>query len=116
MDEKDKWLSKTIPLGEARIEIAFQRTFTPAEVERLRIGLWPDSMDDKWVVRLGDSALEMWRSWTGHCIYHLPAQPSDGGVTVGPLIVCGDRTLYRRISDERDIQAVETLISRTLRV
>lgn len=102
------------PLGPSHIELAFRRTFTPSEAERLRAGLWPQVMEDKWVVWLGDSSLDLWRSWTGHCIFSLAAQTSDSGVTVGPLIVNTDTTQYRRQSDAEDLRLVESLIGRVL--
>jgi hypothetical protein len=115
MSGKDHWLSKVRPLGSSRVEIAYQRTFTAAESEKLRTGLWPQSMDDKWVIYLGESSLDMWRSWTGHCIYSLPARSVAGGVSVGPLLVNGDGTQYCRISDKDDIQFVERLLNWAMR-
>ena len=113
---RDHWLPKMKPLGASRIELAFQRTFTSSEAERLRAGLWPQVMEDKWVVLLGDASLDLWRSWTGHCIFSLAAQTSDSGVTVGPLLVNTDTTQYRRQNDAEDIRIIESLIGRTLRV
>jgi hypothetical protein len=115
MSDKDRWLSKLRPLGSSRIEIAYQRTFTATEVERLCAGLWPQSMDDKWVAFLGDSSLDIWRSWTGICIYSLPAKSVPDGISVGPLHVNSDVTQYRRVSDADDIQVVERIVSWDLR-
>jgi hypothetical protein len=116
MSVKDHWLSKVQPLGNARVEIAYQRTFSQAEAETLRAGLWPQSMDDKWVVFLGDSSLDLWRSWTGHCIYSLPVHRVGDGVTVGPLLVNGDSQQYRRTGDADDIRIFEAIIGRVLSV
>jgi hypothetical protein len=115
MSDKDHWLSKVHALGSSRVQVAYERTFTAAEAERLRTGVWPQSMDDKWVVYLSESSLEFWRSWTGHCIYSLPARSVAGGVAVGPLLVNADATQYRRVSDADDIQFIERLFSYILR-
>lgn len=112
---RDHWLPKMKPLGPARIEVRFQRTFTVSEAERLRAGIWPQVMEEKWVVCLGDSSLDLWQSWTGICIFSLAAQASDSGVTVGPLLVNGDTTQYRRKGDAEDIRLVESLVNGVLR-
>ena len=112
MSDKNHWLSKVHPLGSARVEIAYLRTFTPAEAERLRAGSWPQSMDDKWVVFLGESSLDLWRSWTGQCIYSLAAHRVADGVAVGPMLVNGDSQQYRRTSDADDIRLFEAIIGR----
>lgn len=115
MEEKDYWLSKVQPLGSSRIEVAYERTFTAAETQRLRAGVWPESMDDKWIVYLGESSLDFWRSWTGHCIFSLPVRSVADGVSVGPLLVTADRTQYRRTSDAEDLQLIERLLGWILR-
>ena len=112
--DRDHWLPKMKPLGSSRIELAFRRTFTLPEAERLRAGLWPQVMEDKWVVWLGDSSLDLWRSWTGSCIFSLAAQASASGLIVGPLLVSTDMTQYCRQNDAEDIRIVESLIGRTL--
>jgi len=116
MSDKAHWLSKVQPLGAARVEIPYQRTFSPAEAERLRAGSWPQSMDDKWVVFLGESSLDLWRSWTGHCIYSLAARRAGDGVTVGPMLVNGDSQQYRRSGDADDIRLFESIIGSVLTV
>ena len=116
MSDKDHWLSKVQPLGSARVEIAYQRTFTPAEAERLRAGSWPQSMDDKWVIFLGESSLDLWRSWTGHCIYSLAARRVADGVAVGPMLVNSDSQQYRRTSDADDIRLFEAIVVRIVSV
>lgn len=108
---RDHWLPKMKPLGPSRIELPYQRTFTASEAGRFRDGIWPQVMEQKWVIFLGDSSLDLWRSWTGVCIFSLPAQASDSGVIVGPLLVNGDTTQYRRKSDAEDIRFVESVIN-----
>jgi hypothetical protein len=115
MNSREHWLSRVQPLGRSRIEVAYRRTFSPAEAERLRAGSWPQSQDDRWVVQLGEGSLDLWRSWTGHCIYSLPAQTTEVGVTVGPLRVNGDSQQYRRVGDEDDVRLFESIIGSVLR-
>lgn len=114
VSSKDHWLSKVHPLGNERIEVAYQRTFTTAEAQRLSTGSWPQSMDDKWVVFLGGSSSDLWRSWTGHCIYSLPARRAGDGIIVGPMLVNGDSQQHRRSGDSDDIRIFESIIGRVL--
>jgi hypothetical protein len=111
---KEHWLSKMLPLGRSQIEIAYRRTFTAQEVENLRAGLWPLDMEDRWVIHLGTSSLDMWRSWTGHCIYSLPRHAEGNGAALGPLLVNGDKRIYRSPGASQDIRACEALIDRVL--
>jgi hypothetical protein len=116
MPDKDHWLSKVQPLGRRRVEVAYQRTFSASEADKLRAGLWPQEMDDRWVVHLGESSLDLWRSWTGHCIYSLPARGAIEGVAVGPLFVNSDSQQYQRPADAEDIRIFESIVARVLSV
>lgn len=114
MLNRDHWLSIVQPLGKERVEIAYQRSFTAAEVDKLRAGLWPQSMDDRWVVFLGPTSLDLWRSWTGHCIYSLPIQVAGDGIVVGPLTVNDNHQQYQRPDEVGDIRNFESVISMIL--
>jgi hypothetical protein len=41
---------KTTPLPAARKAILLDRSYSPGEFERIKEGLIPESMDDKWFV------------------------------------------------------------------
>ena len=110
MPDREHWLARIKPLAE-RAELSYRRTLSPAEVAALRAGLWPHDMDDRWLVFLRDDALAMHRSWSGHCIYILPASPTaDGSVALGPLFVSADSTSYRRQTDAKEVEMVDYLI------
>ena len=115
MPDREHWLSRVQPLGSSRLQIEYSRAFSPAEAEKLRNGVWPQNQDERWVILLGDTSLDLWRSWTGHCIFSLPALTSDSGVMVQPLIVNGDAEQYRRVSDAEDIRLLESIINRILK-
>ena len=112
---RNHWLPKLQPRTAPGVEVDFRRTFSPDEAGRLRRGMWPQHMEDKWVIFLGESSLDMWRSWTGHCIFSLPATFSPKGVLVGPLWVNNDATQYRRQNDAEDVRIVDLLINKALR-
>jgi len=68
---------RTVPCAEA---------FTAAECVRLRQGLLPQSMDDKWAVRFEEPFLYLHRSWTGLLCYRLRLDGSAGGGRIGEAL------------------------------
>ena len=59
----------TNPLPEQRTTIALDRVFSPKDMDRIRVGLIPEMMEDKWFIYWRDKALYFHRSWTGNCTY-----------------------------------------------
>jgi hypothetical protein len=114
MPGREHWMARMKPLG-PRAQVAYRRTLSPAEVAALRAGLWPRDMDDRWIVYLGEDGLAMHRSWSGHCIYSVPASAtSEGGLVLGPLFVSDDAASYRRQDDTKEIEMVDYLIDDTV--
>lgn len=60
---------KTTPMPDRHETIALDRLFTASELDRLRRGVIPEDMEDKWFVYWLDDALHFHRSWTGICIF-----------------------------------------------
>jgi hypothetical protein len=114
MPSRERWLSQVKPMGDARIEIEYERVLSPELAARLRTGIWPQDMDDRWAVCLDETGLHMWRSWTGHCIFSLPARQEGESTVVGPLIVNGDRATYQRSGDAEVLRVVAALIDRAV--
>ena len=112
--DRDYWLSIRQSLPRRRIEIPYRREFTQAEAERLRRGLWPQGTDDRWVIGFEGQALQMWRSWTGYCIFRLPARRTKDGIALGLLMVNNDPNLYRRLTNRHDVKTVNELIRMVL--
>lgn len=49
--------------------VRLDRAFSPQEMKRIRKGLVPQQMEDKWFIYWKDEILFFHRSWTGFCIY-----------------------------------------------
>ena len=114
MSDREHWMARIKPLG-ARAEIAYRRILTASEAAALRAGLWPRDMDDRWVVYLAEGSLAIHRSWTGNCIYSLPASPASADALVlGPLFVSDDPATYRRQEAPKEIEMVDYLIDQTV--
>lgn len=83
----DSW--KTEPFEETR-DIPFRATFTADEVARLRHGLIPRAMEDKWFVCFEHPSLMFHRSWTGQGVYRVDF--ASNGQDVGRA-VCAETVL-----------------------
>lgn len=69
----------------------FHRIFTSVEIERLRVGLIPRVMEDKWFIYCDNHTLNIHRSWTGFHIYKITMQPlEDNTYSVTQAIVNRD--------------------------
>lgn len=70
--------------------------FSAEEVARLRMGLYPREMEDKWFVYWEEPWLRMHRSWTGHEIYALrfEEEEEEGGARAVEVRVNGDRDAF----------------------
>ena len=55
----------------------FHRIFTSVEIERLKVGLIPKVMEDKWFIYYDNHTLNIHRSWTGFHIYKITMQPCE---------------------------------------
>lgn len=86
---KQSW--KTLPLG-AALPVPFQRAFATDEFERLRAGLIPQSMDDKWFVYFEDPNLFLHRSWGGTGVYRVTLK-SEGDAFIVAEALCAKEVL-----------------------
>jgi hypothetical protein len=75
-----RWFEPTMRTGwkdierippELRKKIRFKRNISLAEFERLKLGITPLSMEDKWYVFYENEWLFVHRSWTGHGVFEL---------------------------------------------
>lgn len=61
------WQTQRMSHESVRLDV--QRTYTAAEMSKIRGGLIPEEMEDKWFVFYEGDTLYLHRSWTGFCIY-----------------------------------------------
>ena len=72
----DSWKREPFEDG---VPVHYVRTFTPKEYARLREGLIPRAMEDKWFVYYDQPYLYFHRSWTGRPCFRLLLPEKDGG-------------------------------------
>lgn len=107
------WQIQPMP-GETGI-LPFQRIFSLEEFERIRLGLVPAEMEDKWFIYCENHTLNFHRSWTGHHIYAVSLQSLDDNTyQVTKAIVNRDGQQYNQQDNSFDASLLGYLIDRLL--
>ena len=107
------WKHKLKPLEGPRWPLRCRHVFAADDVLRLRAGLWPRDMDDRWAIWLDGDVLRCWRSWTGTCIYEARLTlHADGSATALMLDVLDEPETYvRATTEEAELQRFEGVLS-----
>lgn len=93
-------------------KLALDLEYTPAQFARIRLGLLPEQMEDKWFLYFEGDTLHMHRSWTGYENYRVRFVPTiDGGARATQLLVNDDRGQYVGHDDETEANRVEFLLN-----
>jgi hypothetical protein len=87
------------------------RRWSDAEWATIRRGHRSHDMDDKWLAFVEDDRLFLHRSWTGFGVYEAQFVRGEDGWSISQLLVCGDRSTYRRANDAYEALLVEALIA-----
>jgi len=101
---------KTLPLPKSRSTIRLDRLFSAQEMERIRQGLIPEQMEDKWFLYWQDDRLFFHRSWTGLCIFVVRFAPEGESYRMLEAEVNRDPEQYGQTSDDEDAHMISTLI------
>jgi hypothetical protein len=109
---RDSW--KTLPLPEARAELGFSQSYSTEEFERIKRGLIPQEMEDKWFIFFEEPCLYFHRGWTGMCIYVIRFEVSETGASVVESWVNRDPEQYGKTDTEYDRAIVKFLIEALL--
>ena len=83
--------------------MVLKRHFSVQDIQRMRQGIIPRNMDDRWLYYMQDNRFFMHRSWTGFCIYIIEFGEQDTHL----VTVNGDSAQYRMSPDEST--EIETL-------
>lgn len=86
---------KALPLPAATTTLPVRRVFSHAEMARLRDGLVPEEMEDKWFVVWTGEALDFHRSWTGAHIYRVTFEPAPFGEAIATAVASADPSAHR---------------------
>jgi hypothetical protein len=105
---RNSW--KTLPLPTKIEPLGFSALYDDAEADRLRLGLIPGAMEDKWFIFFDEGWLFFHRSWTGACIYGVRLDGSPNGVRVIDSWVNRDSDQYKCTDLAYDRKLVEFII------
>lgn len=73
---------KNNPIGAAE-RIPYSDRFSGEEIQKIKRGLIPGQMEDKWFIYFEDGYLHLHRSWTGNAIYRVRIEEDgDGGQVI----------------------------------
>lgn len=102
------------PLTSERATLPLSRLFSQQEITRIRLGLLPAQMEDKWFVYWLDNSLHFHRSWTGHCIYIVRFKTEGEGCRMIAVDVSRDESQYCWYGEEREPARISNLIDMLL--
>ena len=100
---------KTLPPG-PMAPVPYIAAFSQQEYARIRRGLIPVEMEDKWFMFWEADSLFLHRSWTGHCVYRVEFQSSGDRFQVARASISSDNEHHRRGSDQYEAALVDFLI------
>ncbi|MGZ8886075.1 MAG: hypothetical protein ACXW1O_05855 [Halobacteriota archaeon] len=106
--KRNNWKSEALP--SKHTTIALNRQFSLIEMRKIRAGLVPQQMEDKWFVFWERDALYFHRSWTGHCLYVVRFVKEGDSCVMIEADVNRDPEQYKETSDERDANKISYLI------
>lgn len=92
---RDRW--KRIPFISG-VPIPFEGAFSREEFDKIREGMVPEVMEDKWFAYFEKPHLFLHRSWTGHPVYRVVRKWRWWLGDRGALRCRGDREHWRRLS------------------
>lgn len=110
------WQDRLTPMDGPRWPIRCGHAFSAAQLARLREGLWPQDMDDRWAVWLEGDTLRCWRSWTGTCVYEAQVLVDDDGTGVATMLDVLDAPehYHRSASDAGELDRFEGVVGLAL--
>jgi hypothetical protein len=99
--QPEDWQTIDMPDGHAVItgERLPELLVSAEEMERMRWGVVPQQMEDRWFIYAEGNRFHFHRSWTGFCIYIADFQPVAGGHQLASLTINRDPGQYGEQDD-----------------
>lgn len=108
MIKKEDWhIVKEMP--EENIKFHLDWVLNNEQIELLKNGFKPESMEDEWFIYYEDSTLNFHRSWTGYCIFKVEITENGLDITVNR-----NMDQYKETVLANDELRVEMLIKDTM--
>jgi hypothetical protein len=110
---RNSW--KTEPLPDQRATLQLDATYSSEEFERLRRGLIPQQMEDKWFILFEEPWLYFYRSWTGYAIYGIRFEQRGDTHRIVEAWVSRDSHQYPSDSIEHDVATLKMILHMRVR-
>lgn len=88
--------------------------FTYEQFEKIKRGLIPKEMEDKWFIYFDKGWLYFHRSWTGFGIYKAQIREASNGYRINEFWAERNEEKYSNDDDQIDIETFTSLIARGL--
>ena len=98
------------PLPEKHETIALEGSFTEQQMQRIKAGFRPRTMDDFWFIYWEEDTLFFHRSWTGFCIYEVKFVREGECYKMIKADINRDPEQYGETNGERDKKTITCLI------
>ena len=105
-DWKTKTFARLIPLP-------YRAAFSHSEMARLKQGLIPSEMEDKWFIYFENDVLYFHRSWTGFGAFQVHFENTEGGAKVSEAYGASETSMSEKDA-AFSASLVSYLIDRTL--
>jgi len=107
--KKDDW--KTSDFSKP-LTIKANFRITESQYAKIRFGLLPMQMEDKWFAYFDDGRIHLHRSWTGAKIYEAKINKSVPYYTITEILVERAPELYSNTNDDEDVRSFDFLLGR----
>jgi len=108
---KETWAN--IPIDNPK-RIDIDLIFTDKQFSKLKYGLIPQQMEDKWFIYYENEWLYFHRSWTGNGMYTAKLNKVSGGYCINEFWAEKNQDKYLNEDDNKDIETFAFLIARGL--
>lgn len=108
-EEATRDSGETKPIPELRALLQLDRTFSRKEYQKIKQGVIPRDMDDKWFIFLEEDWLYLHRR-SGNCIYQVRLEPAGAGCRIAEAWVNRDPKQYNCTDDKYDAKFLLWLI------
>ena len=90
--------------------MTLDRMFSPQDMDRIRRGVVPEAMEDKWFIYWKEDMLFFHRSWTGFCTYVVRFAADGDAWMMMQADVNRDPRQYQETDTDRDARLIAYLI------
>lgn len=108
---KDTWINLPID-NPKQLEIYLE--FTESQFNKIKNGLIPEEMEDKWFIYYEKGFLHFHRSWTGHGLFKAKITKEPTGYIIRDFWVERNIEKYSNLDDDGDRTTLKLLISNGL--